>query len=128
MEITGMQGLSTGEVQDELRKGARFVIYTYCISLLIVTFKRGTNVHFIRAGHSALGPGMPYTILSFFLGWWGFPFGLIYTPMCIIQNLSGGKDVTAQLAPSFLQISSPSSQVVDAVASPSLNMPPSSFG
>jgi hypothetical protein len=37
---------------------------------------------------------MPYTLLSAVAGWWGFPFGLIFTPISIIQNLAGGKDVT----------------------------------
>jgi hypothetical protein len=34
---------------------------------------------------------------SFFLGWWGFPWGVIYTPMQIIRNISemsGGPDPT----------------------------------
>ncbi len=97
MNVVGIEGLSVAQVQDEVRRGGKFVIFTWCISLLIITIKRGTDVHFIRAGQGAIGPGMPYTLLSLFLGWWGFPFGLIYTPMCIIQNLSGGKDVTAAM-------------------------------
>ena len=36
-----------------------------------------------------------YTLVSLVFGWWGFPFGLIYTPMALITNLSGGRDVTA---------------------------------
>ena len=76
-KIVGLEGLSPGETQDELRRGARFVIFTYCISLLVVTFKRGTDIHFIRTGQGAVGKGMPYRVLSFFFGWWGFPFGLI---------------------------------------------------
>lgn len=127
MQIVGTEGLSTGEVQDQLRKGARFVIYSYCISLLVVTFKRGTNVHFIRAGEGSVGKGMPYTLLSFFLGWWGIPFGFIYTPMCIIQNLSGGRDVTAEISPMF-RLPGASGQVVDAVASRPGGLPPTSFG
>ena len=127
MQIVGIGGLSAGEVQDELRKGAKFVIFTYCISLLVVTFKRGTDVHFIRSGEGTVGKGMPYTLLSFFLGWWGFPFGLIYTPMCIIQNLSGGQDVTASIAPMF-QLPGAAGAVVDALPSRPGGLPPSSFG
>ena len=97
MRILGIEGLSPGDIQDELRKGAKFVIFTWCISLLVVTFKRGTDIYFLRAGEGALGKGMPWTILSFFLGWWGFPFGLIYTPMALFTNLGGGRDVTREL-------------------------------
>ena len=122
MQVLGIEGLTPGDLQDEIRKGAKFVIFTYCISLLVVTFKRGTDVYFIKSGESALAKGLPWTILSTFLGWWGFPFGLIYTPMCIIQNLSGGKDVTAEVAATLLN---PGAR---APAAPSGGLPPTSFG
>ena len=126
MRIIGIEGLSVGEVQNEVRRGGRFVIFSYCISLLLVTFKRGTDVHFIRSGQGAIGPGMPYTLLSLFLGWWGFPFGLIYTPMCIIQNLSGGKDVTVQMMQVFAVPPSEPAQLQPSASAGGL--PPSSFG
>ena len=97
MAIQGIEGLSQAELQSELAKGGRFVVFSYCISLLVVTFQRSSEVHFIRAGESAFAKSLPYTLLSLFLGWWGFPFGLIFTPMAIYSNLTGGKDVTAQV-------------------------------
>lgn len=103
MDIKGVDGLSVGEVHDQVRQGARFVIYSYCISVLVMTFKRSSDVHFIRAGESAFVPGLPYTLLSLFLGWWGFPWGFIYTPMALVQNLGGGKDVTAEVMQMFAQ-------------------------
>ena len=132
MRIVGIEGMSVGQLQDEVRRGAKFVIFSYCVSLLVVTFKRGTDVHFIRAGAGAIGPGMPYTLLSLFLGWWGFPFGLIYTPMCILENLSGGKDVTATMMQS-LQLPAPvaTGGEFGAPVQPqqsSGGLPPSSFG
>jgi hypothetical protein len=30
------------------------------------------------------------------LGWWGVPWGLIYTPLTLWTNLSGGRAVTAE--------------------------------
>ncbi len=50
--------------------------------------------------------GLPYTLLSLFIGWWGFPWGLVYTPMVLIQNLGGGNDVTAEVM-SALGVSAP---------------------
>jgi hypothetical protein len=35
--------------------------------------------------------------LSLLFGWWGLPWGLIYTPLTLWTNLSGGRDVTAEL-------------------------------
>ncbi len=97
MEIKNIQGMTNAQIQQELNNGAKFVMYQYCISLLVMTFKRGSNIYFIRAGESTITPGLKYTFLSLILGWWGFPFGLIYTPYVIGSNLTGGKDVTQEV-------------------------------
>jgi hypothetical protein len=101
MQIKGVEGLTVQQVQDEVRQGAKFVVFSYAMSFLVITLKRSSDITFIRAGQSAFGAGLPYTLLSFFLGWWGFPWGLIYTPMAIIENLSGGKDVTREVMTAF---------------------------
>ncbi len=84
-----------------MRRGAKFVVFGYCMSFLIITLRRSSDVQFVREGESPLVKGLPYTLLSLFIGWWGFPWGLIYTPVVIIQNLSGGKDVTAAVMDSL---------------------------
>lgn len=94
MEIVGIEGKTDSQVRKLVAEGGKFVIFSYCISLLVVTFKRSSDIYFIAPGESAAAKSLPFTLLSLFLGWWGFPFGLIYTPMAIIGNLSGGKDVT----------------------------------
>ncbi|MFT3713709.1 MAG: hypothetical protein QM817_39120 [Archangium sp.] len=101
MDIKGIEGLTVGDVQQEIARGGKFVTFSYCLSFVILTLKRSSDVHFIRAGQGTFGASLPYTLLSFFVGWWGFPWGFIYTPMAIIQNLSGGTDVTAQLMDQF---------------------------
>lgn len=85
------------DVQDEVMNGAKFVIYTYCISVLVMTFKRGTDIYFVKNSESRVAKGLPWTLLTFLLGWWGIPWGFIYTPMALYDNLSGGKDVTDQV-------------------------------
>lgn len=101
MAIKGVEGLSVGEVQDQVRQGAKFVVFGYCVSLLVITLKRSSDITFIRAGDSAVVASLPYTFLSLFLGWWGFPWGFIYTPMVLVQNLGGGTDVTHEVMASF---------------------------
>lgn len=101
MSIKGIEGLTVGDVQDQVRQGAKFIVFGYCMSFLIVTLRRSSEVQFVRAGESVFLAGLPYTLLSLFLGWWGFPFGLIYTPIVVIQNLVGGKDVTQQVMGTF---------------------------
>lgn len=94
MKIKGIEGMSIQDVQTEVYNGGRFVIYSYCISVIVMTFKRGTDIYFVRANESAVVKGLPWTLLSFLLGWWGLPWGIIYTIGTLATNLGGGKDVT----------------------------------
>ena len=95
------------EILFELDRGGKLVIYQYVISLVVVTFRRNSPLQFVPAGESLAAKGLPWTALSFFLGWWGIPFGLIYTPMVLYKNLNGGTDVT----PALLARLRPSPQV-----------------
>lgn len=101
MAIKGVEGLSVADVQDQVRQGAKFVIFGYCMSFLVITLKRSSDIVFVRAGQSVFAASLPYTALSLILGWWGFPWGFIYTPMVLIQNLGGGTDVTLQVMAEF---------------------------
>jgi hypothetical protein len=94
MAIIGAENLSDAELAGELQRGARLVVFEYCISIIVMTFKRSTDVHLIRPGEKATLKGLPWTLLSLLVGWWGFPWGFIYTPAAVIRNLSGGRDVT----------------------------------
>jgi hypothetical protein len=42
--IVGIQGMSPQELVFELQSGGKFVQYQYCVSALIVTLKRGTDI------------------------------------------------------------------------------------
>jgi hypothetical protein len=95
--IRGIEGMSDAELRAEVAKGGRFVVYMWCVSVIVMTFRRGTDVYFIRAGESGLKHSLPYTLLTFLLGWWGIPWGPIYSVQCLYKNLSGGEDVTARI-------------------------------
>ncbi|OON68632.1 hypothetical protein [Hymenobacter sp. CRA2] len=109
MQLKNADGLTLAQIEEEIERGGKFVFYQYCVSVLVMTFKRPSDIYFIRAGESAVMPGLGLTLLSFVLGWWGIPWGFIYTPMVLFSNLSGGKDVTFEvmqdlrhrLAPAF---------------------------
>ncbi len=96
-EIVGAEGMSDAQVIAQVRAGGKLVVFQYTISLLVITFKRASEVHLIKVGESGLVKGLPYTLLTLLLGWWGFPFGPIYSLMCLYTNLRGGKDVTEQI-------------------------------
>lgn len=97
MDIHGVEGLSRAELADEIRRGGRFVRFPYCVSLCVVTLRLRSGLHFIPAGGSAFGPGLGYAALSLLLGWWGIPFGLIFTPIYAITCLCGGENVTGDV-------------------------------
>lgn len=101
MVIHGAEGLSDQDIHMELLKGAKFVVFFYTISIFVLTFKRSSDVFLIRPGQSTFFKSLPYTLVSFFLGWWGVPWGFIYTPSSIFTNLSGGKDITQQVMASL---------------------------
>jgi hypothetical protein len=94
LKIHGMDGLSQSELDFELQRGAKFVLFQYCVSVVVLTFKRPSGIYFIRSGQSAARKGLPFTLLSLVAGWWGFPWGPVYTLQSVYNNLQGGKDVT----------------------------------
>ena len=100
-QIKNIQGMSADELNRELERGGKFVIFQYCFSVIIMTFKRGSDVYFIRPGESTIKHSIGYTLLTFFVGWWGIPWGPIYTIGSIFTNLTGGKDVTQDVINSF---------------------------
>ena len=97
MAGTGIQGKTVAELNFELQQGGKFVLYQYCVSLVFVTLKRSSKIQLVRAGQSPVIKGLPYVLVSLFLGWWGIPWGPIYTIQSLWTNLRGGKDVTAQV-------------------------------
>ncbi|HNK20303.1 MAG TPA: hypothetical protein PLG92_18210 [Piscinibacter sp.] len=97
MAIKGIENLSNEQLDAELQRGGRFVVFQYCISLVLMSFKRSSSVHFVRAGESTLGKAAPWCALSLLLGWWGIPWGPIWTIGTVGRNLAGGTDVTAEV-------------------------------
>ena len=103
MKIVGIENMGNLELRTELQRGGKFVTFPYVISVLVITFRRTSNVYFIKAGESAVVKGLPFTLLSFLVGWWGIPWGIIYTIGAIWTNLGGGRDVTAEILASMGQ-------------------------
>lgn len=101
MKVVGADGMTVGEIKIALQLGAKFVIFEYCVSVVVMTFKRPSDIYFIRPGESAALKGLPYTLLSLILGWWGLPWGPIYTIQALATDLGGGKDVTSEVLASF---------------------------
>jgi len=97
VRIRGVEDLTRTQLEQQLEAGGRLVFYEYCISLIFVSLRRPSDVYFLPPGEKGLAKGVPYVLLSLLLGWWGVPWGLVYTPLTLVTNLSGGCDVTAKV-------------------------------
>ena len=90
--------MTPGEIAFELNRGGKFVIYRYCFSAAVVTVMESTDVYLMRANQSRIIKGLPWTLLTLVVGWWGIPWGPIRTVQSLWINLHGGTDVTAEIA------------------------------
>ncbi|MBS1914176.1 MAG: hypothetical protein JST22_19465 [Bacteroidetes bacterium] len=107
MQIIGIEGMTASDLNDELQRGGRFVLFHYCVSVVVMTFRRSSDIYFIRAGESTAGTSIKYTAISILMGWWGLPWGPIHTVSSLFTNFGGGKDVTGEV---IALLNSPSNQ------------------
>lgn len=92
-KIQGITGMSPQEISFEINRGGKFVCYRYCFSALVVTIMRGTDIYFVRAGENRVAKGLPWTLITLVVGWWGIP-----SVRSLWTNFNGGEDVTAAVA------------------------------
>jgi hypothetical protein len=97
MKIKNIEGLTAQQLQREVESGGKFVVYQYTISIVVMTFKNASDIYFVRSGEQAWVKGLPYTVLTLLMGWWGIPWGPIYSVGSLYRNLSGGHDVTQEI-------------------------------
>src|SRR5437899_10562020 len=94
IKINGIQGLTGSQLDFELQRGAKFVLYQYCVSILVLTFKRPSNIYFRKSGESTVTKGLPFTLLSLVAGWWGILWGPIHTIQVVYNNIKDATDAT----------------------------------
>jgi hypothetical protein len=96
-----MDSLTVEEINFEISYSARLIVFQYCISIVVMTFKRSGDIYFIKKGQSSFKHGVGPTITTLLFGWWGIPWGPIYSLGAIFTNLGGGKDLTQNVMSSF---------------------------
>lgn len=97
MEIKNINGLTNDEIRSLINAGGKFVIYPYSISILVMSFKRNSDIYLIKPNEKATKYGVQYILVSLVLGWWGIPWGPIYTIGSIYTALKGGNDITSEI-------------------------------
>ena len=95
MKIHGIQGRTAEDVRNEVQRGGRFVVYPWAVSLLVVSLRRSSAVHYLAPGQGGFLPNFLWSLLTCVAGWWGIPWGPIFTVQALWRNLRGGVDVTA---------------------------------
>ena len=67
--------------------------FYFTISVGIVSMKCPTQ-YFVGQYESSGMRSLKYTVLSLLFGWWGFPWGIVYTIQSVKRNISGGDIIT----------------------------------
>ncbi|WP_163408564.1 hypothetical protein [Flavobacterium ajazii] len=97
MQIKNIEGLKVSQIRDIVGQGGKFVIFPYTISFVLMTLKRSSDIYFIRPDENTFKYSYGYVLLNFFIGWWGFPWGPIYTIGSLYHHICGGKDLTFEV-------------------------------
>ncbi len=66
----------------------RYIVFTSVISLLLVTFRRMRDGVFCPS--CAQWRAVWASAITWLFGWWGFPFGPIYSVVALAENLANG--------------------------------------
>ena len=97
ISVRGADGLSAADLRELVRRGAKCVRFEYCVSVVFATFRCESAVYFTDSWQERYLRGLPFSVLSLLLGPWGVPWGPVVTAQSVWANLSGGRDMTAQI-------------------------------
>ena len=97
IQIHGAEGMSPAQIRQALQSGGRCVTYGYCISIIVMSYKRSSKLYLLPAGEADWGRRIGFSLLSLVAGPWGIPWGPIWTLTTLFSNLGGGRNVTGEL-------------------------------
>ncbi len=89
-------------MREEVKHDARFIVFEYVLSFIVINRRRVSATFFVRPGESTFSMRLPYNLITLLIGWWSFPFGPGLTIGAIRDNLKGGTDVSAKVIDQIL--------------------------
>jgi len=98
MQVKNIEGLSKDQLKQMINQGGKFVMFKYVVSVLVMTYRNTSDVYFIPPGKGTVKHHWGHTTLTGVMGWWGIPWGPIYTIGAMYSNMTGGIDVTTDVA------------------------------
>lgn len=102
MKLEELDNWTIEDLEEDISKGGKFVIFTYTISVVLMTFRRPSDLYYIKSDEYSISHGWCYFLLSLLLGWWGVPWGPIYTIQSLWYAFTG-KDVTEEVKYDIMQ-------------------------
>lgn len=95
-KIAGIEkGLTLEDVRKRIDKGGEFVVFPYTISIITMTFRLFSRAYLIADRSEIKKLRRKYIFLTILFGWWGLPWGPIYSIKAL--RLSGGVDMTGDI-------------------------------
>ena len=85
-------------VVEQVMDGTRFVTIPFIFSIFILSFKRHIGgVHEVRSGEFPIGGLAKAAAVTALFGWWGFPFGILWSLLTTFYLWRGGRDQTLEI-------------------------------
>ena len=78
-------------------------MFPYTVSFVLMTLKRNSSIYFIRPDENTFKYSFGYVLLNLVIGWWGIPWGPIYTIGALNSHITGGKDFTHVVLSELIQ-------------------------
>lgn len=94
LTLRGFRPLFAEELRTRVAAGARCVRFEYCLSFLFFTIRRQSAVYLTHSWQQRYVRGLGYSFLALLLGPWGMPWGVLWTPLAVWVNTTGGADCT----------------------------------
>jgi hypothetical protein len=100
--VSGAEGMTLLQVEEDVLRGGRFRTFPWSFSLVILSFRRSSPLIYVPANQWVGGHAWLWTLPSLFLGWWGIPWGFLFTLMNIYRNAMGGRELTPAVLQALL--------------------------
>ena len=98
MKVVGLEDKTDKEIRELLNAGGKVVYFPYILSFILYTANNSSKLFYIAPNESAFSSyGYKYFLISLLFGWWGIPFGPIYTIGAFFTILFGGTDITEEV-------------------------------
>lgn len=97
VRLRNTENESVNTIQNKITKGYRFIVYPFCISLILFSIHVISPAYFVGPSDYRKKQARRYNLLSLIFGWWSIPFGPSKTINSIKTNLKGGVDITEDI-------------------------------